>query len=70
MVTPPARMGKVKIKRTHVISKPQINNSQHIKLKYLCLQINIVPTIFIELSILDTPSKCTENIVKSQDMEE
>jgi hypothetical protein len=43
-----------------------MNNNQTKKLKYFFLQTKRVPTIFNEFKILDTPSKCTAKITKSQ----
>lgn len=70
MVTPPARIGNVNISNIDVKINPHINNNQKTKLKNFFLHTNKVPTTFKEFKILDTPSKCTENIVKSHDIVE
>lgn len=70
MVTPPAKIGNVNINSIDVKSKPHINNNQNIKLKNFFLHTNNVPTMFNAFNILDTPNKCTENIVKSHDIVE
>lgn len=59
-------MGNVNINKIQVNNKPHMNNNQNMKLKNFFLQTNNVPTTFNEFKILETPSKCTEKIVKSQ----
>lgn len=66
IVTPPASIGNVKINKIEVNIKPHINSNQNTKLKNFFLHTNKVPTTFKEFKILETPSKCTEKIVKSQ----
>lgn len=65
IVTPPAKIGNVNINKIDVSNNPQINNNHIIKLKYFFLHTNNVPTTFKEFKILETPNRCTENIVKS-----
>lgn len=47
-----------------------MKSNQNIKLKNFLRHTNKVPTIFKEFSILEIPSKCTENMVKSHEIVE
>ncbi|GGM96381.1 hypothetical protein GCM10010106_51340 [Thermopolyspora flexuosa] len=65
-VTPPANTGKVIINSIAVIRAAQINSDHDKKLKNFIRQQNNVTSKLIEFKILDTPSRCTANITKSQ----